>query len=641
MQTKILPVLVFFAAAIVVLQLNGCSLIGFGIGSAIDSRKSDTIFIPGWKVEAIKPGEQIRVILRDGKEVEGKYVGLNRVPPKEYAKRYADFRKQRQEELFLPALGDSITITMKSGAQGQRILSGFDHQYLATTLEGETDTSHAFASYIMSVRQMGDTTTGIVLLKKVDKIVDSDGNVVKGEDLQRLAFEGGIPLLSAIAIEHLLTTTQVAMNEVHQIEVPKKGSAKWTGLAIGAAIDVFIIVVALVSEDSEPEQTRADTGQIMCGCPFVYSFDGEKYVLDSETFGGSIFESAKRTDWSKLNHLKEVEGNCRLKITDELQETDYINEVRLLIVDHPKGTEVVPSFSGKLHVLSDPQIPINAVDLQGNNAFEFVKAKDDRFWLSNPFGRNPEIKAQARDGLILEFRWPPNAAFVKLALNVQNTLWAAHLQAKFLELQGSELQSWYELVNSSVEAREKFQKAFIREGMLLVKLWNGNSWQTSGFIWEVGANVFRDQIIWLDISDIPGEVLRVQLESTTGLWMINSVLADYTADLPLGTTELLLLEATDHLGRDLRQILKNTDDCYYEMFTGDWAELTFKVPPRKKGYERSFVLKSTGYYLINVSAEGEPQSDLIARLITEPAAFGQYTLRLLNGYVMSALEQLE
>jgi hypothetical protein len=639
-QTKLSLAIVLLVAVAVVLQLSGCSLIGFGIGSVIDSAGPDSVLIPGWKVKTIKPGEEIIVILKDGQKIEGTYEGMEPVPKVEYAKRYASFRKQKSEEFSLPALGDTITIELKSGVRGQREFFGFDHQYLSAKLEEEKDSTLIYTSYMVSVRQLGDTTSGMVFLNKIEKIIDTHGNVVDGEALQELAFEGQIPLLSEIVLGPRVGINSVAMEKVYQIQVPKRGNAKWTCLGIGAAIDVIVIIVALASgDDSEPKQTTPDTG--MCGCPFVYSYDGEEFILDSEAFGGSIFEAAKRYDWSKLGHLRETKGVCKIKITDELQETDYIDEVKLLVVEHPKDVEVLPSFAGKLHVLSESYAPLSVADYQGNPVLEQVKAKDEKFWLSNPFGRDPEIKSQARDGLILEFHRPVNATFVKMAFNLKNTIWAAHLQAKFLELHGSDLESWYELMNNSPEAREAFQRAFIREGMLSIKLWNGENWETAGFIWEVGANVFRDQVVWLDIENIPGEILKLKLESTAGLWMINSVQADYRPDLILDVIEVSVFDAKDHLGTDLQQMLQTTDNNYYVMDTGDWAELIFRVPPQKKEYQRSYILKTSGFYTINVNADGQPNPELVTRFITEPAAFGQFTLRLLNGYVLSALEQLK
>jgi hypothetical protein len=148
-------------------------------------------------------------------------------------------------------------------------------------------------------------------------------------------------------------------------------------------------------------------------------------------------------------------------------------------------------------------------------------------------------------------------------------------------------------------------------------------------------------VLRLDVRDIPGKVLRMRLEATAGFVMVNSVRADYSDDLPVETFEVSPSEAKDYRGKDLREVLETADDRYHLMYTSDWAELTFIVPPVKKGYQRTYVLKSTGYYTINISAEGEPQTDLIDRFIKEPYAFRQYSIRLLNGYMTSALARLD
>jgi hypothetical protein len=632
--------IVFGVASLLVVAaifgINGCSIIGFTIGTISDASKPDTLTVPGWKMELIEVGRPISILLEDGSWVSGRFAGMVRVPEADYATRYSAFRRQKTGQFLLPALGDNVAITLQNGVQGEREFLGFDYHYPAVKEEAEAMSALAAPNYVVSVGSLEDTPTGKVLTSEIDKITHGEGNDLTKEELAELISQGQIPLLSAIAVEQQADTTRVAMDQVCQIDVKAKKTGAKTGFVVGAFIDLIVIAVAVASGDSDSKPKQEEPGDIMCGCPFVYSHDGEKYVLDSEAFGGSIFEAAKRTDLGRLDNLREVDHICRLKIVDELQETDYVDEVKLLVVDHPIGTEVVPSLACRLHTLSNPQAPANAVDWRGNNVIDLIREKDGRFWVSDPFGRDPNIKTHARDRLDLEFPRPADAGFVKLAFNVQNTLWAAHLQSHFLELHGSELDNWYQLLNTSAEAREEFQKVMIREGMLIIELWNGEEWQSSGFVWEVGASVFRDQLVWLDISSIPGEVLRVRLECPPGFWMINSVHADYTPDLPFETVEIAPSAAKDHLRRDLEQTLRNTDGVYHVMFTGDWAELTFPVPPHREGFSRSFLVKSSGYYTINVLAEGQPQADLIDRFMAEPSAFGQYTLELLNGYLASA-----
>ena len=71
------------------------------------------------------------------------------------------------------------------------------------------------------------------------------------------------------------------------------------------------------------------------------------------------------------------------------------------------------------------------MDFHGSNILELVKAKDDRLWISNPFGRNPENNEDGRDGIILEFDRPKDSNLVKVAFNVQNTPWSSYLMRQF------------------------------------------------------------------------------------------------------------------------------------------------------------------------------------------------------------------
>ena len=65
-------------------------------------------------------------------------------------------------------------------------------------------------------------------------------------------------------------------------------------------------------------------------CPFVYSYDGENYIFDAEPLGGAISEGLKKTDYSRLEHLKGVEGKYHLFLRNELEETQYTDAIKLL-----------------------------------------------------------------------------------------------------------------------------------------------------------------------------------------------------------------------------------------------------------------------------------------------------------------------
>jgi len=64
-------------------------------------------------------------------------------------------------------------------------------------------------------------------------------------------------------------------------------------------------------------------------CPFVYSWDGQEYILDSQPLNNAPKQEAEKVDYDKLEFLEPNEGVCRLKLTAELEETVYINELKL------------------------------------------------------------------------------------------------------------------------------------------------------------------------------------------------------------------------------------------------------------------------------------------------------------------------
>jgi hypothetical protein len=54
---------------------TGCTLIGFGIGAAVDASKKPVV-VPGEQVAGIAKGATVRIALKDGRRIKGKYLGL-------------------------------------------------------------------------------------------------------------------------------------------------------------------------------------------------------------------------------------------------------------------------------------------------------------------------------------------------------------------------------------------------------------------------------------------------------------------------------------------------------------------------------------------------------------------------------------
>ena len=622
-KSKILFVLI----SLFVLIFTGCSMIGLFIGSKTKNKKMEVIQVPGWEISEIARDKMVNVVLKNADTIQGVYRRDELMPLDEYSALYHEKTEKLKLDFKLPKPGDTIVIKINQGNNFNQNLNseaftffGFDHNSIF--IKGNNNIPQR---YLYSHVYAPEINFG-----KINTLIKS----------------GEIPIRTMLVLE---TTKEIKKINPYDIQyvsfIPSAKNKAMTGFLIGLGLDV--ITIGILAKTYLPKSGsslvwNSNNNAQFGSCPYIYSYDGKNYRLDSETFGGAIFKAAQRTDVDNLDYLKEDQGYYKLRLTNELDETQYIDEFKLLVADHPEGTKVMPSFDGKLHVLNTLQSPSSAIDKDGNNVMHLIKSRDDKLWISNPFNRNPNVSGDGRDAMEITFNKPQNAETVKLAFNVQNTLWAASLQRDMLALHGNRLQDWYQLMNTSAPSRKAFIDAMIREGMLLVQVWDGHQWQTRDYVWEVGPFIPKDQVVVLDLKGIESEQLKIRLESTAGFWMINSIGADFTQEIAADIRELAPESAIDHTGKNVKEILDNNDGIYHVMpTTKDKVEITFKTIPENKNIARTYLLKCSGYYRIHTDETGEPKHSLLNTLISEPGAYGQFVLRKLNNNLVNRLKLIE
>jgi hypothetical protein len=365
-------------------------------------------------------------------------------------------------------------------------------------------------------------------------------------------------------------------------------------------------------------------------CPFIYSFDGERYIFDAEPYGGAICQGLKRTEWCGLEHLKEVNGQYRIMITNEVNETQYTDEIKLQVIDHPQGVMIAPGITGKIHTISQPKTPIQAYDGKGREFMLYISENDWIYWQTRTDEKNPEIMEDLRDELTFEFPKPLTAKKTKLLVNACNTLWGSQMIKQYLELHGHNIREYYDEVNSHKPAFFNLTSLTLREELysLQIKVETKEGWESKGMIIGGGPFISENKVYPLDISDVPGDILKIKLSTPATYWKINYLAVDYTEDLPVQITEIDAAEAVDHRGQDARETLARNDNNFLIMpHTGDSAELTFDSPPPVAGMDRSIVLKASGYYEIHLDAKQGPQPGIIERFLSEPGFAIQYSLQ--------------
>lgn len=95
----------------------------------------------------------------------------------------------------------------------------------------------------------------------------------------------------------------------------------------------------------------AEAQRLSGSCPMIFTWNGRKFQFITDVLGvAPLGASSGDGEYFPVNHregiripgaaLQPVAGNYRIHITEELHEVSYLDQLRLVAVDHPVGTEI-------------------------------------------------------------------------------------------------------------------------------------------------------------------------------------------------------------------------------------------------------------------------------------------------------------
>lgn len=368
-------------------------------------------------------------------------------------------------------------------------------------------------------------------------------------------------------------------------------------------------------------------------CPFIYSFDGEKFVFDGEPYGGAITESLTKTDFSRLENLKPVDGKYKLLMRNEADETQHTDEMKLLVIDHPVNTEVAPDIKGNMSVFGKNFPPLSVTDETGKDMSIFFNKKDNIQWQTDMPDEMAFDTSKLRNELVLKFPKPKGAKNVKLLVNAGTGLWGGYMIKLMLNLRGNKVDQWYDSLNKKGSELMKLHQFIEREELYLLKVnvLENEKWTTRGMISPGGPFIDEDRIIDLNIENVTGDTLCIKLNPPFGFWKIDYAGVIYESMSPVNITELNASNALNEKGIDMKAVMSTIDGKYYEMpDSASIATIEFTVPaPALKDMNRSLFLKTTGYYDIHLKKDKPEQTELLEEIFNTP---GSVILFSMNEY---------
>ncbi|MFQ6615347.1 MAG: FG-GAP-like repeat-containing protein [Fidelibacterota bacterium] len=150
----------------------------------------------------------------------------------------------------------------------------------------------------------------------------------------------------------------------------------------------------------ERNQTILETQVLKGSCPWLYAWNGDHYefvtdVLWASALGMPLGIMAGERIYAFANSAREYfkipgeklklkDGTYSLQFTTELWETPYLDQVKLLVIDHRKSVDVfvdetftLPPFP-PLHIygVNHKHLPVSAHDGFGNDVLEKISQRD-------------------------------------------------------------------------------------------------------------------------------------------------------------------------------------------------------------------------------------------------------------------------
>ena len=196
-------------------------------------------------------------------------------------------------------------------------------------------------------------------------------------------------------------------------------------------------------------------------CPMIWCWNGSEFQFITDVLGVAPL-GARDGDGSffPVNHeeyvqipgatLREHNGRYEVRVTEELSEVSYLDQIQLYAVDHPAGTEIftnqkfqAPPFP-QLQLFTARQriYPRNAHDDRGNDILPLITSKDQRYpanftrsetgiavlhTLDLDFASAPEDSILLLNGWV---DWPDGSTFLRASQESKNGFVMPYLQVQ-------------------------------------------------------------------------------------------------------------------------------------------------------------------------------------------------------------------
>lgn len=363
-------------------------------------------------------------------------------------------------------------------------------------------------------------------------------------------------------------------------------------------------------------------------CPYVYTWDGERFAFHTDLLWAAPLglqiaagEVLPGRPWEYLlipgEKLKPRDGLYEIRVTEELWEAAYFDEIKLIAIDHPAEVDVFSNekvgpadmAAFQIHTVTQRQSLQSAVNQSGRDVSTLIASRDGKFLKA--------FDAQFRKGLtedhyielhLGELQDPTSVKlFMTGWLNPTDTSLNVSIS------QNPALPSLHGPSLSVPDAEGQWQtvRPFIgfpggKTKTIVIDL--SDAFLTDDFRVRIATNreLYWDEIFYT-VDDAVGTFHQTNLELNSAELRYRgySRMLDRKNHGPEGydyndvDTRVFWPPMAGRFTRfgDVRKLLTDTDDLMAILGAGDEMAIAFRVPPEDlpPGWQRDFIMHNVGW----------------------------------------------
>ena len=335
----------------------------------------------------------------------------------------------------------------------------------------------------------------------------------------------------------------------------------------------------------------------------LYTHDGSRFILEGEAFSNNVLAAAEAEDLDLLEFGVAVQGSFRLRLSNHAWETQYVNSLRLLAVDHDARLEAVPTKDRKLLLLG-PGAPLPRVTSRdGREVNSLLSARDENSYRTASTVTRELTHSIAQDWVEFEVQVPKGVRRFYVIMRARNTLFSNVLLEDTL-LTGRGLETLDLLGGARFRPIEMWRLSrWVRKNLgLWVQVKRNGRYKSIDRIGGTGPSAWRNVVVEVPVR-AAGPV-RTRLSFLADTWEIDRLRVSFDGPGRAKPKTMPLTAMYTAAGAPMpSERLRAKDKRYFNLYPGETVEATFQVGPTPPGLQRTYFIETQGYFIKWLSPE--------------------------------------